>query len=115
MRTTPTNTGGESKGIITVGSLHLEGDSYLYLVVGIVVSMLLFVACGSFGWFWRITLAAMPLGIALFWVKKFLTGRPPHYQADIFEGLVVGPDFDVDPTEWAKTPHPRAKRVRGIS
>jgi hypothetical protein len=68
----------------------------------------------GWGFMARLTASVMPLLAAAGWVKFFLVGRPPHFCGDFFEGLVVGPNFNLRPQEWARTAHPRGKRGRGV-
>ena len=114
MRETDTNSGADSKGVVRLGRWELEGEAYLYIVIGAVLTVLAFLM--TMGWAIpaRLTVSVMPLLGAAGWVKFFLVGRPPHFCGDFFERLVVGPNLNLRPQEWARTPHPRGKRGRGV-
>ena len=113
MRETDTNSGADSKGVVRFGRWELEGEAYLYIVVGAVLTVLAFLMTMGWGFMARLTMSLGPLFAAVGWVKFFLVGRPPHFCGDFFEGLVVGPDFNLRPQEWARAAHPRGKRGRG--
>lgn len=115
MRTTPTNSGADSKGVVRFGSWQLEGESYLFIVGGAVGSILLFVVTAQMSGVARFAVSLVPLLAGAGWVKFFIAGRPPHYTGDFFEGLVIGKHFNLRPQEWAMTAHPRGLRVRGSS
>ena len=115
MRETDTNSGAASKGVVRVGRWELEGEAYLYIVVGAVLTVLAFLMTMGWGIPARLVVSVMPLLGAAGWVKFFLVGRPPHFCGDFFEGLVVGPNFNLRPQAWARTAHPRGKRGRGRS
>ena len=114
MREADTNSGADSKGVVRFGSWELEGEAYLYIVVGAVLTVLAFLMTMGWGFMARLTVSLMPLLAAAGWVKFFLVGRAPHFCGDFLEGLVVGPNFNLRPQEWARTAHPRGKRRRGV-
>lgn len=113
MRVTSTNSGPDSKGVVRFGNWELEGEAYLYVVVGAIGTLLVFILGATLGMWTRAMVSALPLLGAVGWVKFFLSGRPPHFMGDFFEGLVVGKHFGLRPQEWAKAAHPKGKRVRG--
>jgi hypothetical protein len=113
MRTTSTNSGPDSAGVVRFGRWELEGEAYLFVVAGAVGGILVFILTAAWSATARIAAAALPIGCALAWVKFFLVGRPPHFCGDYFEGLIVGKHFKLRPQEWAKAAHPRGLRVRG--
>lgn len=115
MRLTPTNSGPDSKGIVRFGNWELEGEAYLYVVVGAIGTILVFILTATLGHAARAVVSLLPLVAAVGWVKFFLVGRPPHFTGDFFEGLLVGKHFGLRPQEWAKTAHPRGLRVRGFT
>jgi len=52
MRETDTNSGADSKGVVRFGRWELEGEAYLYIVVGAVLTVLAFLM--TMGWgSWR--------------------------------------------------------------
>jgi len=115
MRTTTTNSGADSKGVVRFGSWDFEGNGYLYALGGALASLFVFILTASYGYLARFCFAALPLGAAIGWIKFFLVGRAPHFMGDFFEGLVLGQHFNLRPQEWAKAAHPRGRRVRGSS
>jgi hypothetical protein len=115
MRETDTNSGADSKGVVRFGRWELEGEAYLYIVVGAVLTVLAFLVTMGWGFVARLAVSVLPLLGAAGWVKFFLVGRPPHFCGDFFEGLVVGSNFNLRPQEWARAAHPRGKRGQGVS
>lgn len=117
MRLTPTNSGADNKGVVRIGPMMVEGNAYLVLVIGAVVGLFAFIVANGRGCGWgaRILYTAIPLGCALGWVKFFVMGRPPAFQSDFFQRILVGRDFNLQPQEWAKPSHPLGKRVRGTT
>lgn len=113
MRVTPTNSGPDSKGVVRFGKWELEGEAYLYVVVGAIATLLVFIVSAGLSPLPRTLASVVPLGSSAAWVKFFLMGRPPHFTGDYFEGLAVGRHFGLCPQEWSKTAHPRGLRVRG--
>jgi len=113
VRVTSTNSGPDSKGVVRFGNWELEGEAYLYVVVGAIGTIFVFILAASLGYVARILVSLLPLAGAVGWVKVFLVGRAPHFMGDFFEGLFVGKHFNMRPQEWAKTAHPRGVRVRG--
>lgn len=113
MRTTFTNSGPDSKGVVRFGNWELEGEAYLYVVVGAIGTLLVFMLSANLGLVGRALLASLPLLAAVGWIKFFLVGRPPHFTGDFFEGLLMGQHFNLRPQEWEMTAHPRGMRVRG--
>jgi hypothetical protein len=115
MRITSTNSGPDSKGVVRFGSWELEGEAYLFVVIGAIGTLLVFILGATVAMVPRLAVSAVPLAAAVGWIKFFLVGRPPHFAGDFFEGLLVGKHFNLRPQEWAKTAHPRGVRVRGSS
>lgn len=113
MRVTSTNSGPDSKGVVRFGNWEMEGEAYLYVVVGAIGTLLVFILAAKLDLWTRVGVSALPLGAAVLWMRFFLVGRPPHFTGDFFEGLVVGRHFRMRPQEWVKTAHPLGKRVRG--
>jgi hypothetical protein len=113
MRTTSTNSGPDSKGVVRFGNWELEGEAYLYVVVGAIGTLLVFILSSNLGFVARGSLSSLPLLAGIGWVKFFLVGRPPHFTGDFFEGLLMGKHFNLRPQEWAMAAHPRGMRVRG--
>lgn len=113
MRVTPTNSGPDSKGVVRFGNWELEGEAYLFVVVGAIATLLVFILTARLGSFARGAVSLAPLLAAVGWVKFFLVGRPPHFTGDFFEGLFMGKHFNLRPQEWAMAAHPRGRRVRG--
>lgn len=113
MRVTSTNSGADSKGVVRFGKFALEGEAYLYVVVGAVLTLFVFILCYQFAMLVRLVAAAVPLAVAVGWVKFFIIGRPPHFQGDYFERLLAGRHFNLRPQDWVKATHPRGNRVRG--
>jgi hypothetical protein len=107
MRTTTTNSGADSKGVVRLGRWELEGDSYLLLVVGAVFGVAVFILCYRSSFWLRAGASLVPLAAALFWIRFFVCGRPPHFVGDFFEGLVAGVDFRVRMNRRPRPVHPR--------
>lgn len=108
MRSTRTNSGADSRGVVRFGRWELEGEAYLYVVVGVLGSVLAFVMAFQLALGWRFLVAALPLAAAVAWVKSFLVNRPPHYTGDFFEGLLAGRHFRIEPSDWRARRHPRS-------
>ena len=113
MRVTSTNSGPDSKGVVRFGNCELEGEAYLYVVVGAIGTILVFILSATLDYGTRALISVLPLAVAVAWVKFFLVGRPPHFAGDFFEGLVMGKHFNLRPQEWVKAAHPKGCRVRG--
>lgn len=113
MRVTYTNSGPDSKGVVRFGNWELEGEAYLYVVVGAIGTVLVFILSAMLGYAARAVVSALPLAAAIGWVRYFLVGRPPHFTGDFFEGLIMGKHFNLRPQQWANAAHPRGNRVRG--
>lgn len=113
MRVTATNSGPDSKGVVRFGRWELEGEAYLFAVGGAIATLLVFMLAATLGWFARLLASALPLGVAVGWIRFFLVGRPPHFAGDFFEGMCVGKHFGMRPQEWTRSAHPRGLRVRG--
>lgn len=113
MRVTRTNSGPDSKGVVRFGKWELEGEAYLFVVVGAIGTVLVFILTANLGSIARATVSLSPLLAAIAWVKFFLVGRPPHFVGDFFEGLIMGKHFNLRPQEWVAAAHPKGYRVRG--
>jgi hypothetical protein len=110
MRSTRTNSGVDSKGVVRFGRWELEGEAYLYVVVGALLAILTFVLAFRLPMGWRLVLASLPLLGAMGWVKFFLVNRPPHFLGDFLEGVLVGRHFNLSPQAWARQRHPLSHR-----
>lgn len=107
MRQTRTNSGPDSKGVVRFGRWEFEGESYLYVVVGCVAGVFVYaMAAGQDTWL-RLLLSALPLALALAWIKTFVLGKPPHYLGDQVERWAVGPHFGIGYKCWSCRRHPR--------
>lgn len=95
MRTTNTNSGADSKGVIRLGRWEVEGESYLLLVAGAVAAVLVFIMAHRIAFGWRLGASLIPLGAAVFWIRFFIAGRPPHFVGDWLEGRIVGRHFRI--------------------
>lgn len=102
MRTTTTNSGADSKGVVRVGRWELEGESYLLLVIGAVCAVGVFIVCAGSNFWVRAGAALVPVLAAVFWIRIFVTGRPPHYVGDLLEGVLAGKNFGVRPGSLAR-------------
>ncbi len=107
MRITRTNSGADSKGVVRLGRWEIEGEAYLYVVVGGVLAVLVFAMAVSLPLLGRIALALVPVLLSVAWVKCFFVGRPPHYLGDFMERLVAGRHFNLRPQAWARLSPPR--------
>lgn len=107
VRVTPTNAGPDSKGIVSVFGWDLEGMVAFYLVGGALVGMLVILATAGQSFIARIGFALIPFALSAVWVRIFVHGRPPSYQADVLEGWLRGPHFRLRPQTWCGRLHPR--------
>jgi hypothetical protein len=107
-RITPTNAGPDSKGMVSVFGWDLEGMVAFYLVGGALAGMLVVFILSSSALWTRLGCGLVPLLLSALWVKLFIHGRPPAYQADLWEARVRGPDFRLRPHAWCRKVHPRA-------
>jgi hypothetical protein len=107
MRLTRTNSGADSKGVVRFGRWEIEGEAYLYVVVGGVLAVLVFAMAASLPLLGRIAVASIPVMLSVAWVKCFFVGRPPHYLADFAEKLIAGRHFNLRPQSWSRLPPPR--------
>jgi len=108
MRITRTNSGVDSKGMVRLGRWELDGEAYLFVVAGAVGTVLCFLLGHSLTLGLRCLLAAMPLLVAVAWIRFFIVGRPPHFLGDFIEGWLAGPDFNLRPQTWSLRVHPRS-------
>ena len=107
IRTTPTNAGPDSKGIVTVFGWDLEGMVAFYLVAGALAGMLVVFSLQAQSIWTRLGAGAVPVAAAAIWIKVFVHGRPPGYQSDVFEATIRGPGFRLNPQGWCRKRHPR--------
>lgn len=108
MRTTTTNSGADSKGVVRFGRWELEGESYLLLVVGAVFGVAVFILCYRTSFWLRACASLVPLGAAILWIRYFVCGRPPHFVGDFVEKLAAGRNFNVRLPRRVRTVHPQA-------
>lgn len=113
MRSTRTNSGRESRGVVRFGKWELEGEAYLLVVCGALGSIFVFLLAHSSSLAVRLAFASVPLALAVLWLRLFVVGKPPHYTSDYFEGLLTGRDFSIDPLSWRACRHPRRVVVPG--
>jgi hypothetical protein len=107
MRVTRTNSGPDSKGVVRFGRWEIEGEAYLFVVLGAIGAVLVFALASSFSLFVRLIFALLPLVLSVVWVKSFVIGKAPHYLGDRFECLLVGPHFGLKPRNWTRLRPPR--------
>jgi hypothetical protein len=107
LRVTPTNAGPDSKGIVSVFGWDLEGMVAFYLVAGALAGMLLVLCLRGSATATRVAAGAVPLLLSVAWVKFFVHGRPPSYQADVCERLIHGAAFRLRPQRWCRKSPPR--------
>jgi len=110
MRSTRTNSGPDSKGVVRFGRWELEGEAYLFVVAGGILGVLAFAVASSLSLVCRIGLALAPLLLAILWVKTFILGKAPHHLGDRIERCFVGTGFNLDPKYWARLRPPREGR-----
>ena len=87
----------------------MEGDLFLYLVCGMLGSMFLMLALISFfhvSIFISFIIALLPVTGAVLYIKIFRMGKPPAYQKDLFELILMGD---------TATPHPAQQRNRPLN
>ena len=108
LRITPTNAGPDSKGMVSVFGWDLEGMVAFYLVGGALAGMLVVFVLSASALWTRLGCGTVPLVVSALWVKLFIHGRPPAYQADLWESRLRGRDFRLRPQTWCKKIHPRA-------
>lgn len=107
MRTTRTNSGPDSKGVVRLGRWEFPGEAYLFVVAGAIGSVLAFALAAGQPLFLRVLISASPLLAALLWIKGFILGKAPHYLGDFVEKALLGPHFDLSRKHWARqrAPH----------
>lgn len=99
MRFTPTHSGPDSSGVVRIGNWELEGRSYLFVVAGAVLAVLVFILAVGLSWPTRLLVSAVPLVASVGFIKFFLVNRPPHFAGDWCEGILVGRHFLQKPAE----------------
>lgn len=55
----------------------------------------------------KIIFGFFPLMLSIVYVVLFVTGRPPHYQEDLFNQLLMGADFNINKMRKVKNPLPK--------
>jgi hypothetical protein len=92
LRRTDTNAADDSRG----RAFGLDGDLYLPVVISALVSL----AVGALlalwlhtGWVLAGAVAAVPLGLTLFWAILLKHGRPPGHDRDWLDQKFGGGDF----------------------
>ena len=86
-----TNSGDDSKGM----AFGLSGDLFLPILIGIVVSIMAFTIvmmteCLPLGTGFMVSSA--PSFLAVAYVMLFRHNKPPHYDIDLFENVVMASD-----------------------
>lgn len=91
LRFTDTNAGDDSAGRV----FGLDGNLYLPVVLGGVLSILLFAGCNIAGMSFRLAgiVAALPVGGALWWAVGLRQGKPAGYDRDRLDQLLGGAHF----------------------
>lgn len=112
MRLTRTHSGPDSKGVVRFGRWEFEGESYLYVVVGCIAGVLVYAVAAAQATWVRLSLAMLPLALALAWIKTFVLGKPPHHLGDQVERWTVGPHFGIGPKCWSGRRHPRENALQ---
>ena len=114
VRITSTRSGLESRGVMKVAGLEIEGTGYILLVGGsmgsLLLVMLLFIAKVS--WLWVVLMGLLPFAGALSWHLTMVQGKPPAYSSDFFSTLLDGKDFFTKPLVWTRRPHPLGLAVK---
>lgn len=108
IRVTPTHSGPDSKGIVSVFGWDLEGMVAFYLVAGGAVGLLVVFSLASSSIFVRLAAGLLPVAISVVWVRLFVHGRPPAYQSDVWERWFRGTTFRLSPFAWGARRHPQA-------
>ena len=102
--TTPTNSGTDSRG---VAFGRFEGDDFIIVVIAALVGVVIFTLL--------LVTRAMTLGMAFFWgffpfagavayLLLFRTGKPRHYDWDLFEEWVLGQEGAACPRRQPRHP-----------
>jgi hypothetical protein len=90
MRTTRTQSGRDSAGVVRLAGWELEGRTYLFVVAGAIGSVMAFLLAYRLGLALRLLVGLAPLGCCCGWVHFFVAGKPPHYAEDRITGLLCG-------------------------
>lgn len=106
-----THEGVERRGALRLGGFELEGDSYLYLVAGALVSLLSWIVLTRTGLpvLPRLVLAALPVSGSVLWLRLLVSGKPPSYQADVLETVLEGTAFWTEARRFEAWAHPRRR------
>lgn len=116
-RVTPTHAGVDSRGVMKVGPLELEGSGYITMIMGVggtifggILSIMTNIPVAA-----KIVFSLFPIGIALAYQLLLVQGKPPAYRADLFSTFVDGKHWFTKPHKWTKRPHPLGLSVRHTS
>jgi hypothetical protein len=86
-----TNSADDSRGM----AFGLSGDLFIPVVLGAFISVTMFTCIVMFEWLsiqTGLVWSLLPVGGAIGYVLAFRHNKPPHYDVDLFEDLVVGED-----------------------
>ena len=85
---TKTSSFKDSNGV----AMGFEGDQFLYLIGGFLVSIVVLMLCliSQMHVFKSAIISILPTVFMWLYLKIFLAGKPPHYQADLFQDLLHG-------------------------
>jgi len=114
IRETVTNSGPDSKGIVSIAGWELEGATAFYIVAGALCSVTLIFATSALPFMLRFMICALPLGLTAGWVQMFVHGKPPGYQGDLFRTFFKGRSFGLSPQKWSQWRHPRSVVLAGM-
>ena len=92
LRFTETNSADDSTG----KTWGLEGNLFWFIAGGAflsVITLLLLFSVSRWSLLSALILAAIPLGMALLYALALRQGKPPGYDADLFELWLKGPGF----------------------
>lgn len=92
LRHTDTNAADDSRG----RAFGLDGDLYLPVVIAGLFSLALGALLALWlhtGWLVAAAVAALPIGLTLFWAILLKHGRPPGYDRDWLDQKSGGGDF----------------------
>jgi hypothetical protein len=106
-RVVNTREGEERRGALRIGPWEVEGDGYLYLLAGALVSLLAWAVLARTGmpWWLRVPASALPLLCAVGWLRWMVVGRPPAFASDVCDTVIEGRDFWTEPqrfSRWAR-------------
>lgn len=92
LRHTNTNAADDSRG----RAFGLDGDLYLPVVIAALLSLALGALLALWlhaGWLIASAVAALPIGLTLFWAVALKHGRPPGHDRDWLDQKLGGGDF----------------------